>query len=118
MNEQSRRVLILDIDPHTLVTLQHVLEWAEINTTITWDATEAVLWGRSAQMTSNVSVDSVQLERSRRDPLAVLEQVTRALTPLLFRGTSAKTAWLRLVHGGRPHECHGAQLARVRNESF
>lgn len=35
------RVLILDMDPHTLITLQHTLEKAEIDTTITWDEAEA-----------------------------------------------------------------------------
>jgi DNA-binding response OmpR family regulator len=35
------RVLILDSDPHTLITLQHALEQVEIDTTVTWDETEA-----------------------------------------------------------------------------
>ncbi len=35
------RVLILDTDPHTLITLQHALEQAEIETIITRDEAEA-----------------------------------------------------------------------------
>ena len=35
------RVLILDTDPHTLITLQHALEKAEIDTVITWGEAEA-----------------------------------------------------------------------------
>ena len=39
--EMLPRVLILDDDPYTLITLQHALEKAEIDTTITWDEAEA-----------------------------------------------------------------------------
>ena len=41
MDEQSRRVLILDSDPETLINLQRVFQDAEIDATITWDQTEA-----------------------------------------------------------------------------
>lgn len=41
MNERLRRVLILDTDPETLISLQHVLENAEVDATITWDEAEA-----------------------------------------------------------------------------
>ena len=41
MDDRLRRVLILDTDPDALITLQQVLEHAEIDTTITWDETEA-----------------------------------------------------------------------------
>jgi CheY-like chemotaxis protein len=41
MNERSRRVLILDCDADCLIRLQHVLEDAGIDTTITWDKKEA-----------------------------------------------------------------------------
>jgi CheY-like chemotaxis protein len=37
----KRRVLILDIDPDALITLQHLLEEAELDATITWDKAEA-----------------------------------------------------------------------------
>jgi len=41
MDERLCRVLILDIDPETLIRLQHALEQAEIDTAITWDEIEA-----------------------------------------------------------------------------
>lgn len=41
MDEQRYRVLILDADEDTLITLQHVLEDAGVDTTITWDEIEA-----------------------------------------------------------------------------
>jgi CheY-like chemotaxis protein len=41
MDEQRYRVLILDADEDTLITLQHVLEDAGVDTTITWDENEA-----------------------------------------------------------------------------
>jgi DNA-binding response OmpR family regulator len=41
MDKRLRRTLILDTDPDTLITLQHVLEGAEIDATITWDEVEA-----------------------------------------------------------------------------
>ena len=37
----KRRVLILDTDPDTLITLQHLLEDADLDATITWDEMEA-----------------------------------------------------------------------------
>ena len=42
MDERLHRVLILDTDPDALITLQHVLEEAEIDATITWDEAEAL----------------------------------------------------------------------------
>jgi CheY-like chemotaxis protein len=41
MGEGSHRILIVDIDPDTLITLQHVLEDAGVDTTVTWDEAEA-----------------------------------------------------------------------------
>ena len=41
MEEGSRRILIVDLDADTLITLQHVLEDAGLDTTITWDENEA-----------------------------------------------------------------------------
>jgi CheY-like chemotaxis protein len=41
MDEQPYRVLIVDSDPDTLITLQHLLEDAGLDVTITWDETEA-----------------------------------------------------------------------------
>ena len=39
--EKQRRALLLDTDPDTLITLQHALEEADIDATITWDEMEA-----------------------------------------------------------------------------
>ena len=39
--EKRRRALLLDTDPDTLITLQHALEVADIDTTVTWDEVEA-----------------------------------------------------------------------------
>jgi CheY-like chemotaxis protein len=39
--EPLHRVLILDTDPDTLITLQGVFGNAEIDTTVTWDKAEA-----------------------------------------------------------------------------
>ena len=41
MSERPRKVLILDHDPDVLTHLQHVLENAGLDTTITWDDVEA-----------------------------------------------------------------------------
>ena len=42
MDKRKGRTLILDTDPDTLIALQHVLEEAAIDATITWDGPEAV----------------------------------------------------------------------------
>ena len=39
--DKGRRALIVDTDPDTLITLQHVLEKADIDVTVTWDEIEA-----------------------------------------------------------------------------
>jgi len=39
--EKRRRALLLDTDPDTLITLQHALEEADIDATVTWDEIEA-----------------------------------------------------------------------------
>jgi len=41
MDERPYRVLILDSDPDTLITLQHFLQDAGVDVTITWDEAEA-----------------------------------------------------------------------------
>ena len=38
--EKRRRALLVDTDPHTLITLQHALEEADIDATVTWDEIE------------------------------------------------------------------------------
>ena len=138
MDERLRRVLILDTDPDALITLQQVLEHAEIDTTITWDETEArqlldterfdltVIGDHLPELDAATFLQDLRLQRfsspslilrgivreedieyfrelgaigvvSRRDPLVVLEQVTRALAPLRFKVTSGKegAAFLR-----------------------
>lgn len=138
MDDRLRRVLILDTDPDALITLQQVLEHAEIDTTITWDETEArqlldterfdlmVIGDHLPELDAAAILQDLRLQRfsspslilrgivreedieyfrelgaigvvSRRDPLVVLEQVTRALAPLRFKVTSGKegVAFLR-----------------------
>ena len=41
MDERLHRTLILDTDPDTLITVQHVLEEGGIDATITWNEEEA-----------------------------------------------------------------------------
>ena len=125
-----RRVLILDTDPDTLVSLQHVLEQAEIDTTITWDEMEAcqllgtghfnliLIGDHPPELDAAAILDDLSLRGtcpsvlilravisendvkyfhrlgaigviSKRDPLAVLDQVVKALTPLPRTSTLA-----------------------------
>jgi len=129
MDKGLRRTLILDADPDTLITLQHVLEEAEIDATITWDKTEAcqliettpfdlILIGHHPpELNAAAIVDNLSLRGTcppvlilmgifgdkdaeyfcrvgavgvipKRDPL-VLEQVTKALTPVHFNAKAA-----------------------------
>lgn len=140
MAERLRRVLILDTDPDMLITTQHVLEHAEVDTTITWAETEArqlletgpfdlivigdyppeldaaaLLQDLSSQGTSSPSlilrriVHEKDIEYFRglgtigvvpeRDPLVVLEQVTTALAPMLFKARGARAG---LAEPGSP----------------
>jgi CheY-like chemotaxis protein len=133
MEERLCRVLILDTDSDALITLQRLLEHADIDTTITWDENEArqlletelfdlIVIGDhppeldAAAVLQDLRVQSASSPRlvlrgivreddieffcglgaigvvSRRDPLMVLDQVTRALAPLLFKVTSRKDA--------------------------
>lgn len=41
MNASSRRVLVVDTDPDTLISLQYVLAEANFDCTVTWDEAEA-----------------------------------------------------------------------------
>jgi hypothetical protein len=41
MGKRRRRALLLDTDPDTLIMLQHALEEAAIDATVTWDEVEA-----------------------------------------------------------------------------
>jgi hypothetical protein len=129
MDERLRRVLILDTDPDTLLSLQRVLEHANFDTTISWDETEArrllaggsfdliiigdhppeldaaaILHDFGWQGLSSLILRGTVLEKDieyfsglsavgvapRRNPLMVLEQVTRALSPMLFQAIPEK----------------------------
>ena len=131
MDKRLPRVLILHTDPEALITLQHLLEEAEIDTTITWDEAEAcqlletspfdlILIGdhppelNTAAILDELSyrgtchsvlilragISEKDVEYFRRlgaigvvpklDPLAVLDQVTKALAPMQFKAKAAK----------------------------
>ena len=133
MDERLHRVLILDTDPDTLIRLQHVLEQAEIDATITWDEGEACHFLETAPLdliligdhppeldaaaildvlSSRGTCPPVLILRAvigekdteyfrrlgaigvvlKRDSLAVLDQVTKALAQMQFKATTAKTA--------------------------
>lgn len=131
MGQHLRRILILDTDPDTLIKLQHVLEEADIDTTVTWDEMEAcrlmgtapfdlLLIGHNPpDLNAAAIIDDLSLRGdcppililrgvlgdkdgedfhrlgaigvvSKRDPHAVLEQVTHALLLLQFKATAEK----------------------------
>jgi len=133
MEERPRRILILDTDPDTLITLQHVLEQAEIDTTITWDEIEAcqlvetkpfdlvVVSDHPPELDAAAILDILSFRGScppvlilralvcekdaeyfrslgaigvvpKRDPLAVLEKVTKILAPMQFKAKSRRLA--------------------------
>jgi len=120
------RVLILDCDLHTLISLQHALEEVEIHATITWEEAEAcqlletshfdliLIGDHPPELSAAAVVDdfsfrgtcpSVLILRavvsekdaeyfrtlgaigvvSKLDPVAVLDQVTKALAPMQFK---------------------------------
>jgi CheY-like chemotaxis protein len=128
--DRMPRVIILDPDPHTLITLQRALENAEIDTTITWDEVEAcqlletshfdlILIGHhppeldAASILDDLSfrgtcpsvlilqtvVREEEVEHFRNlgaigvapelDPLAVLDQITKALAGMKFNAKAA-----------------------------
>ena len=128
MNKRHR-MLILDTDPDTLITLQYVFEEAEIDATITWDEMEACQLIESAafdlivvghhppELNAAAILDDPSLRGrcppvfilmgifdekdaehfrrlgatgvvSKRDSIAVLNQVTKALAPIRFKATT------------------------------
>ena len=130
MDKRLRRTLILDTDPEMLITLQHLLEEAEIDATITWDEAEAcqlietapfdliLIGDHPPELNAEAIVDDLSLRGTcppvlilrgtfgeedaeyfrrlgalavipKRDPRAVLEQVTKALAPIQFNTNSA-----------------------------
>ena len=88
------RVLILDTDPHTLITLQHALEKAEIDTTITWDETEAC----QVLETSHFDLILVGDHPPELDAAAILDDLS-------FRGTCPSVLILRTVISEKDTEC-------------
>lgn len=129
--EKRRRALLLDTDPDTLITLQHALEEADIDATVTWDELEAsqliettpfdllLLGDHPPELNAAAILDDLSLRGTcppvlilrgifgekdaecfrrlgaigvapKRDPLAVLEHVTRALAPIQFRTKATK----------------------------
>ncbi len=131
MDARLRRVLILDTDPDTLIALQHVLEGAELDATITWDEAEAcqlletapfeliLIGDHPPELNAAAIIDDLSFRGtcppvlilggtihdrnaeyfrglgaigvvSKRDPLAVLDKVTKILAPLQFKATAAR----------------------------
>ena len=84
MDERLCRVLILDTDPDTLIALQHVLEHAEVDTTVTWDKTEA----RQLLETGPFDLIVIGDHPPELDAAAILQD-------LRFQGTSCPSLVLR-----------------------
>ena len=86
MDERLRRVLILDTDPDELIKLQHMLEEAEIETTITWDEAEAL------QLLGTAAFDLILIgdHPPELDAAAILEALS-------FRGACPNILILRAV---------------------
>jgi CheY-like chemotaxis protein len=117
------RVLILDSDPDTLITLQRVFEDADIDTTVTWDEAEArqllqtapydciLIGDHPPELNAAAILDDLSFRGTcpsamilraatprhlvehfhrlgatgvipRGNPVAILEQLTKALAPL------------------------------------
>ena len=93
MDEQLHRVLILDIDPDTLIALQHVLEQAKIDATITWDEGEA--W----QLLETSPFDLILIGDHPPELNAA-----SILDDLSFRGFCPAVLILRAIVGGKDAE--------------
>lgn len=124
--QKRHKALLLDTDPDTLITLQHALEEADIDATVTWDEMEAcqlieatpfdlILVGdHPPELNAAAILDDLSLRGTcppvlilkgifgkkdaeyfhrlgalgvvpKRDPLAVLAQVTKALAPMALK---------------------------------
>jgi CheY-like chemotaxis protein len=85
VSERPCKVLIFDHDPDVLTSLQHVLEGAGVDTTITWDGGEA--W----ELTQNTLFDVILVGDH---PTEVAERFLRAIgataapRPCLFLAAS------------------------------
>ena len=131
--DKGRRALIVDTDPDTLITLQHVLEEADIDVTVTWDEIEAcqliestpfdllLIGDHPPELNAAGILDDLSLRGTcppvlilrgvfgekdaeyfrrlgaigvvpKRDPLVVLERVTKVLVPVQPKTSAAKAA--------------------------
>jgi CheY-like chemotaxis protein len=90
MNKCLPRVLILDIDPDSLIALQHVLEGADLDSTITWDEAEA------CQLLANAAFDLIIIgdHPPELNPATILYH-------LRSRATSAPVLILRGITGDK-----------------
>jgi DNA-binding response OmpR family regulator len=130
--QKRRRAILLDTDPDTLITLQHALEEADVDATVTWDEMEAyqlietepfdlvLLGDHPPELNAAAIVDHLSLRGTcppvlilrgifgekdaeyfrrlgaigvvpKRDPVAVMEQVTKTLAPIQFATNTAYT---------------------------
>jgi len=89
----KRRVLILDTDPDTLITLQQLLEEAELDTTITWNEMEA------CQLLTKASFDLILIgdHRPELDAAAIIDDFS-------FRGVCPPVLILKGVIGEKDSE--------------
>ena len=133
MDHHLRRILILDTDPDTLIKLQHVLEEADLDATVTWDEVEAcqliestpydllLIGDHPPELNAAGILDDFSLRGTcppvlilrgvfgekdaayfrrlgaigvvpKRDPLAVLERVTKVLAPVQLTTSAPKAA--------------------------
>lgn len=89
----KRRVLILDTDPDTLVVLQHWLEEAGLEATITWDEPKA--W----QLVETVRFDLILIgdHRPELDAAAIIDNLS-------FRGVCPPVLILKATIGEKDAE--------------
>ncbi len=91
--ERLRRTLILDTDPDILLMLQHVLEQANIDATVTWDEMEA------CQLIENAPFDLILIGDHPPELNAA-----SILDDLSLRGTCPPVLILRGIFGEKDAE--------------
>ena len=84
--EKQRKALLLDTDPDTLITLQHALQEAAIDATVTWDEIEA------CQLVETTPFDPPELNAA-----AILDDLS-------LRGTCPPVLILRGMFGEKDAE--------------
>jgi len=118
MDKRLRRTLILDTDPDTLITLQHLLEDGGIDATITWDEAEA------CQLLANASFDLILIadHPPELNAAAILNHLSfRGMCPpvVILKGIVSKKDsedFYRLGAAGVvPKRDHLAVIEQVRN---